>query len=221
MSNRKGYTGNRGSQAARLATETSSPERIAIVLRDPAHITLIAVLDGQALGFVDGFLTFAANGTSRWEIDLLAVHPRSQGQGMATRLVEASTDAGRKASARLARGLVGVENIPSQRTFARCGYTLEPELQALYISSTSAKAPVPEAAHLIPVSTLNYVGAWVEGTLSPESFAAGQAIHAQNNWDVVGAVIPLSEPASIWAAQAAGYTLVGYYRWWQLDLHES
>jgi hypothetical protein len=92
----------------------------------------------------------------------------------------------------------------------------------LYISSAISRHRLPSKdAHLVPVSTLNYHGLWLEGQLSPAGSAAAQAVRIHNELGVVGAVIPADEDAAIQAACDAGFTLIAPYRWWQLDLHKS
>jgi GNAT superfamily N-acetyltransferase len=204
-------------------TEESDPKRISDVLFNSNHATFVAVLDSTIIGFVDGFLTSAANGTHRWEVDLLAVHPDHRGRGIASRLIAASTNAGQLMDAVVARGLVGLGNIASERAFARCSYTTDGEVNQLYISSaaTGHRRLLPNDAHFVPVSTLNYRGLWLEGNLSPKAFAAAQDACTQYGFDLVGAVVSDSRGDSIQAACDAGFTLIGLYRWWLLDLHKS
>jgi ribosomal protein S18 acetylase RimI-like enzyme len=169
-------------------TEESNPRLISSVLDQPNHVTLVAVSDTTVIGFVNGFLTSVANGTRRWEVDLLAVHPDHRGRGIATQLVAASTKAGQLMGAAVARGLVGLENIASERTFGRCVYTTDGEVHKLYISSAAisrCRLP-PTDAQLVPVTTLSYHGLWLEGTLSLAALAAGQAIRTHDGLDVVG-----------------------------------
>ena len=97
-------------------------KRIENVLDDPVHSTIVAVLDGDLAGFVDGFMTTSVNGIRRWEVDLLAVRPDYQRRGIASVLVQASTNEGRARGAAVARGLVAVNNVGSQKSFSHCGF---------------------------------------------------------------------------------------------------
>ncbi len=198
--------------------EAVNPDYVAANVRNSEHTTLVAVQASKVVGFVDGFMTLSAAGIQRWEVDLLAVHPAYRGQGIAARLVVANTDAGKAVGAVGARALIGAENTASQRTFVRCGYIKSFGMYALYVGAGSAQTLPACDAHLIPVSTMNYVGVWVEGALSASSFVAARALGAHRQWDIAGVVIPTNSYGSIQAAQEAGYSLVGYYVWWLLDL---
>jgi ribosomal protein S18 acetylase RimI-like enzyme len=193
---------------------------ISEVIQQPDHATFIAFVEGVPAGFVDGFITYSIEGLSRWEVDLLAVHPDFRGKGIAAQLVELSTGAGREMGAKSARGLVEIENIASQRTFARCGYELDNQVRALHISSELVEGayPLPENAHLINVNTINYQGVWLEGQFSENAFWAGQAHRTQQGWDLTGAVIPSNEPTAIETAQVTGFILIGEYQWWTRGL---
>ena len=136
----------------------TAADDIAAVIEQPDHVTLIARFDDQPVGFVDGFTTLAQDGTCRWEVDLLAVYPAYTRRGIAHALVEASTEAGRQMGATVARGLVEVNNIASQRTFAGCGYQPSRAVCSLYIASGLAGGDNPdeaEGAYTVAVQTLN------------------------------------------------------------------
>ncbi|TEU17589.1 MAG: GNAT family N-acetyltransferase [Anaerolineales bacterium] len=51
----------------------------------------LAILEGEVAGFVTAFLTCTLHGRN-WEVDLVAVQPVSQGQGMATELIKAAVE---------------------------------------------------------------------------------------------------------------------------------
>ncbi len=199
------------------------PDHIARVLAQPEHAAHVALDgDGSVLGFVDGFVTLSPTDALRWEVDLLAVHPDCQGRGIGRALVEVSTAAGQEMGVSFARALIRVDNVGSQRAFARCGYRLDGAVCALYISQpvveTRQAVSLPHIptgeAHFVSVTTFTYRGLWLEGGLGAEAFQAAQAIRDHNGWDVAGAVIPPAQPEAIRAAEAAGYTLVGPYQWW-------
>jgi ribosomal protein S18 acetylase RimI-like enzyme len=196
--------------------EAADGAHIAGILARADHATHVAESHGVIVGFVDGFVTHSVQGVPRWEVDLLAVHPEHQRQGIAARLVAASAGAGRSQGAAIARGLVHVENVASQRAFARCGYQVDEQVCALYVSSDQigSSLDLPSGLHFILVNTLNYRGVWLEGQLSPAGFTAAQWFRAQRGLDISGAVVPLSQVKAVQAAQEAGYHCVGDYQWW-------
>ncbi len=209
-------------RAAVWPGEPTDADRVAQALALPGRATLVAA-DGESgavVAFVDGFLTRSAQGTPRWELDLLATHPAHRGRGIGAALVAACTAAGQRHGAPLARALVQVDNTASQRTFARCGYAAQPSPCALLVATDGQAAqggpPPPPDLHLIRVVTLSYRGLWLEGALTPASFAAAQAALHRDGLDVAGAVIPLDRAEALRAAQEAGFTCRGVYRWWRL-----
>ncbi len=197
-------------------------ERIARVITEPDHATLVAVYDGVVAGFVDSFLTLSRQGVCRWEIDLLAVHPDCQRWGLARQLIAASTASGREMGASLARAAVRIDNIASQKTFARCGYRLDDTVCELHVSPESAdtQANPPDGAHLIPVNTFNYCGIWLEGEISPEAIAAAQGMKTRRDMDVVGAVVPVEQRDAVGIVRDAGFNLIGQYQWLLLDFRK-
>ncbi len=203
--------------------EMTTAEMIARVLQETNHAAHTAWGDGRLAGFVDGFLTMTAAGARRWEVDLLAVHPVYRGRGLATRLVQANSGAGCDMGAIEARGLVKTGNAASERAFARCGYVTDATIYGLYIDGYGEgfNSAVPRGLHLIPVVTFNYQGVWVEGELSGAGFALAQSVRAQYGWDAAGAAIPVNLTEAKKAAEAAGYSLVGEFRWWNRSLIEN
>ncbi len=194
-------------------TEASYAAR---VIAEPDHITLVAETEGRVAGFIDGFLTLAANGMRRWEVDLLAVRPDYRQRGLARQLIMAHTRDGFLMGADTARALIKTDNIASQRAFAACGYTCDDQPHGLYISADGSQ--IPEAAlpdgYLIPVSTLNYRGLWVEGVWSDGAFRYAQTVQARHQYDAAGAVLPLDHREAVAAAERASFVQVGIYQWW-------
>ena len=201
--------------------EESNLGRIEAVLQDDNHVTLVAIVNQQVAGFVDAFETTSATGVLRWEIDLLAVDPAFQGRGLGKQLTLAVTKAGQQRNRMLARGLVAVNNIASQRTFARCGYQSDHVEHGLYIYSDDyapAQPVIASKKNLIAVSTLRYQGLWVENSWRAEQLKLAQQLKEETQQDVVGAVIPLHQAESVENAIKAGFFFVGCYHWWKLNL---
>ena len=186
------------------------------VLRNDNHSTYVAEIDNGLLGFVDGFLSIAKDGTLRWELDLVAVHPDFRGQGLAKRLIEKNTTLGFSEGVDLARGLVRVDNFPVHRVFNYCGYRLQDAKQQLYVHSESTDKLDLQNIHqgyLLSVATLNYVGIWIEGEISEQSIQSG--ILAQNlyGWDVIGVVFPIQDEVTRKLLIENNFALIGDYYW--------
>ncbi len=200
-------------------SDTTSEDHTQSILNDINQTILINENETDITGLAAAFMTTSLDYIQRWEVDLLAVHPNHQRQGIAKNLVNAITKIGRQKNAQIARALIQIENIGSQKTFTACGYTTNGGIQALYISdseNTSALDPAGEC-HLIPVSTLNYRGVWVEGELKAVAFMLGQAMRTQHHWDIAGAVIPKANDQAIATAEASGFTFVSYFQTWVYD----
>src|SRR4051812_12129153 len=121
---------------------TVNTYRIEKVLNDPTHLTMVYEIKEQVVGFADGFLTTSGDGIKRWELDLLAVHPDFQRRGIASALVTANTEIGKSMGAEIARGLVAVDNIGSQRAFSKSGYETNGVVCELMIASGEKRLSV-------------------------------------------------------------------------------
>jgi GNAT superfamily N-acetyltransferase len=194
--------------------DSTSEDYIHEVLSQSIHVAHLAEVDGIAAGIVSGFLTTSAEGIRRWEVDLLAVHPDFRNQGIASRLIQANL--GQVENVSLFRALIQVENIASQVAFARCDFKRDADKRTLYISTDAPSNTQThvEGLHLIPVMTLNYCGVWLEGELNEEGFRLAQAVRAQHDWDVAGALISQSRPDTMAEAEACGYSRVSDFEWW-------
>jgi hypothetical protein len=139
-------------------------------------------------------------------------------------LVQAITQAGREMEAEVARGLVATNNMGSQRAFAKGGFVVEERPFNLWVSSTDNRQlsidnrQLPSASYLLPVTTLNYQGAWLEGQLSVASLQAAQAICAHMGWAVTGTLIDVEENELNEEAQKVGYLFVNQFQWWRRGL---
>ena len=198
--------------------ENCDPTQIEVVLAAPTHQTHVIEIEGQMVGFVDGFLTRDAAGLARWEVDLLAVHPDYRGRGLGSRLVTANTQAGTQTGASRVRSLIHVENHASAGAFTRSRFKPQPGEATLVVlgqgaGSTSHIRPL-EKPYLVPVSTINYTGLWQESHFTPQGFAAACLALKECGRDLVGAIIPSENSAALTAAAAAGYEPIGNYRWW-------
>jgi GNAT superfamily N-acetyltransferase len=199
--------------------ESADERHVAAAIADVNHRTHIAVVDTRVIGFVDGFRTVAANGQPRWEVDLLAVHPDYHGQKIGQQLIAATTQHARQQGHSLARALVQIDNVPSQRAFQRCGYHRDGIIYTLMVTDAAiVTSATPNNARLIPVNTMNYRGLWLEGDLSRDALAVAQAEVARHDYDIAGALVPSDDQDSLDAATASGYRLVSHFQWWRHQL---
>ncbi|MCA9966605.1 MAG: GNAT family N-acetyltransferase [Anaerolineales bacterium] len=190
------------------------PAIVATALQTPGHQTHIVAINGRSAGFASSFLTQSATGERRWEIDLLAVHPDFRGLGLGSKLVETAVNAAPAVA--FARALIHVDNVPSQRSFARHGFQPSSSPVILHICShpTPNTLPLPTTAHLVPVNTLTYRGLWLEGELSPAAFRSAQTECLRQQRDLIGALIPADDQPNQQAAQACRFVAVGVYQVW-------
>jgi GNAT superfamily N-acetyltransferase len=189
-------------------------ERIARVILESNRVTLVEEADGRLVGFVDAFSTAAQDGTLRWEVDLLGVHPNYRNRGIAQALVQEVVKAGCKLGAKAARALVKIDNHASLTTFRRCGFTQDDAVYLLYVSSAQAAdiSPVSPDTHLVSVATLTYSGIWIEGEVTLEALRCARNALARFGWDVAGVILPQC------AAAPPDFERVTAFRWLRLPL---
>lgn len=229
-------------EAACWNEATRSPQSLLELFRSTEQVQAcwLAQAAGQVVGFMHAFATFDG-GLTTWELDLLAVHPDWRRRGIATELVRRATRDAPSSAAR-ARTMIATDNIPSAKAFQRVGYDTDAGLSRIYVLDTpGGDAPSPEwppevtiaqqpgkpswvaaaAGHgrvsLLAVRTVLYDGLWVEGfarDTSPALLAAALAHAAQQGLDLVGLIVPASDPAAISVVQAAGCESLGDYLTW-------
>jgi ribosomal protein S18 acetylase RimI-like enzyme len=202
--------------------EESDPRKITAALSHPDHKTFVAEAGDQIIGFVDGFSTLSARCVLRWEVDLLGVAPAWRGHRLGEHLTRACLQAGQKRGARLARALIQVNNFASQITFQRLEFISQAMIYRLYVTRTPvAELPSSSHAHLISVVTFNYCGVWLEEDFSPSALITGRAALNNPMNELAGVLIPEDKPESIQFAETQGFSLVGFYQWWQIALKSS
>jgi GNAT superfamily N-acetyltransferase len=195
--------------------ETADQELVAAVLESPDHSTLVAQKQREITGFVDGFLTRRGKETC-WEVDLLAVEPESRGERLGEALVRANCAVGFEQGADACRSLIQVDNIASQKTFARCGFKLDEAPHMLFVTTEGdiPRDKADSARRIIPVVTMNYRGVWLESQFSYADLIAAKSAIGRDGGGIAGAVIPEALNASCQAAEALGYVPIGVYQWW-------
>jgi L-amino acid N-acyltransferase YncA len=188
---------------------------------------------GTVIGFGSAFLTLGARGHRRWEVDLVAVRQDNQGQGLGTQLIGQVCEAGESHGVSLARALIRVENVASQRAFENAGFTTDGQVHKLLLWGPGRGDDVPRKRHegkrggsiyasdvaLLPIDTLTYRGLWIEGLTSVctreqrLALKTARAIVAREQLDNTGALIPLEE-ASCLATDVREEAIVhGEYHW--------
>jgi GNAT superfamily N-acetyltransferase len=191
---------------------------ISNVLTRPDKPVWIVRNDAGLAGFCSGFMTHAADGTPRWEVDLLAVATEARGHGLGRSLVAHSVQSGRQQGAALCRGLIAVDNAASARCFEVNGFRATSTCD-LWVSAPAAVEILPphhpDSVHLIPVETLTYRGIWVEGRYDATAFAAAQQMALADRRVTIGAVIP---DGTAHDAARLKFTHVDTYRWWILSM---
>ena len=133
-------------------------------ISSPEHQVFVAVEAGEVSGFLSAFLVSSA--TPQWEIDLIVVHPKSQGKGIGTSLIEEALMSGSNLGVHWAKASIRIDNYASQRAFSKVGFTTDAQVRSLFIWDPlvcESATDVPETVRLIPVNTLLYRGLWIEG----------------------------------------------------------
>lgn len=148
------------------------------------HQTFVAVDAGEVVGFLSAFLVSSL--LPRWEVDLIVVHPKSQGEGIGTSLIQEALVYSSNLGVHKAAASIRVDNYASQRAFSKVGFTTIAQARNLILwdpLTCKSTTDVPETISLIPVDTLLYRGLWIEGffesELSPER--QRDVIHAAQN----------------------------------------
>lgn len=185
------------------------------VMAEDDHASFVAVDNEQVIGFVDGFLTMAHDGTRRWELDLLGVHPDYQGRGAGKQLIQTFTDVANDYGATIVRALVAADNVPMQTAMIQTGYQQQLDEYELHISSAARnQAKTPENTHLIPVNTFTYRGIWLEGEISLQAIQAANTIREKYGWDVVGAVVSQNNKSALETIHTAEFDFIKTFHWW-------
>jgi ribosomal protein S18 acetylase RimI-like enzyme len=102
----------------------------------------LAIVEGEVTGFVAAFPTHTLHGHN-WEVDLVAVQPASQGQGIATELIKAAVEGTGGHSLDKARAVVATDNPASQRAFTKAGFIPDETVCYLLLYEIRGFAPRP------------------------------------------------------------------------------
>lgn len=121
------------------------PEQIVHLLTSGEQRAWVAEVGGSVIGFVTAFptRTLKADG---WEVDLLAVHPQHQHQGIGRALIRQAVKGAADSGATRARAAVAVKNQASRRAFEAAGFRALPATHHLMrcdVAGATARPPVP------------------------------------------------------------------------------
>jgi len=132
-----------------------TPEQIVHLLTEPCagseplqgSRVWVAEVEGSVAGFVAAFATRSLSADG-WEVDLLAVHPRHQGQGLGAALVGQAVAGATGSGAARARAVTEIENRASCRAFEAAGFRALPQAYHLLrcdVAGAAARPPLPGA----------------------------------------------------------------------------
>jgi len=192
-------------------------------IEDDACELWIAEDGDDVVGFCSAFLTVDRGGNRRWEMDLIAVRPGQQGEGVGQRLIRQACRGAARQEAAVARALIRLSNIPSQRAFQRAGFATDRQGYLLLLWSSrpvEGSTTRPNDVSLLPVDTLTYRGLWIEGL---EKLAVGRqrlvvdaarSIAAREKRSNTGALIPNDKEHLVAADLRSQAKLHGAYYWY-------
>lgn len=194
------------------------------LINSKKQLSWVAIDEGKVCGFVSSFLTTVQGGVRRWEVDLLAVEPAAQGQGLGPKLVEATTQDGKAFNVKFSRALVRANNTYAHKVFERSGFTNTGQFYNMYLwqpAESDAQAPTRAVTSLIPVDTLTYRGVWIEGLdaeFTSEAdcklmVAAARAMAFRDGRDNASTLIPAGKNLPESVMQDASFQ--GQYQWWR------
>ena len=142
----------KGLLAVEKETFTQSPysaDEVIYLLTNGGQRAWLALDEGKVTAFVMAFPTYTLHGRN-WEVDLLAVQPAFQGQGIATELIKAAVAGAGGHSLDTARALAATDNLASQRAFTKAGFT--PEETVCYLLLYEIRGFVPRPLDSGPVT---------------------------------------------------------------------
>ncbi len=198
--------------------------RVAQTVVHPENICLIATLNKQLAGFIDGFVLPAPRNNrenhNTWEVDLLAVAPEARHQGLATTLINQILDYAPHFACTAARSVVRLDNTGAERAFQANQFQPSHPLHRMIAD------PQPHnlIALAIPpqwqtVDTLTYRGLWIEHPSSFLKVARGTAhtLHC----DSVGMLVPAEDIDTLDNLIDLGFESAGIYRRWSCKINNT
>ena len=199
-------------------------ERVSHLLILSHNDIYVAELSGKMVGFVENFITISQDNRVRLELDLLAVHPSARGRGIGKILVQASMLRASELGVNCLRALVAYDNHVMQQVCKQRNMTQSEDEYGLYVRAPQATPPaLVEVAksHLIRVDTLTYRGIWLEGDITRSAITNADIIGTQNQCDILGAVVPLTDTDVIRMLDENHFEHVNNYYRWSLNLRSD
>lgn len=186
--------------------DTPSIAVVNAALTDLEHYAHVAISDGHLVGFVSGFITRAADGQRRWELDLIGVHPDYRGRGIASALVQATTAEALRLGVGYVRALVATHNSAMGAVLKRHQYQTDALARVLCVLGDMG-VHTTEDLSLVVVKTLTYCGVWLEGVIPAQ---LEQYLFPQGG-RILGAVVSEVDSEIL---LRCGFSPVGRYHWW-------
>jgi ribosomal protein S18 acetylase RimI-like enzyme len=146
----------KGLLAVEKETFTESPysaDELVYLLTNGEQRAWLAILEGEVTGFVLAFPTCTLHGCN-WEVDLLAVQPAYQGQGIATELIKAAVEGAGEHSLDIVRALAATDNTASQRAFTKAGFIPDKAVYDLLLYEIRGFVPRPAVSCTVTVRDL-------------------------------------------------------------------
>jgi len=193
-------------------------------IKDDTCALWVAADKDDIAGFVSAFLTTGKDGDRRWEVDLVAVKRASQGQHLGQKLVMKACQAATIHNVSVARAIVRVNNIASQKTFENAGFTTDWRIHKLLLwTPDPSDNPIAYARNvtLLLMDTLTYRGLWIEGLTSEgltieeqrQAVKTARSMIARDGRLNTGALIPVDEEHLLATDLRETASVHGEYYW--------
>jgi len=181
----------------------------------------VAIVDHQVVGFVENFVTCSDVNSLRLELDLLAVDPSQQGQGVGRKLIETTVSLMHQLGTTSLRALIATTNIPMHylcKTYRFIQDDHECGLYTLPVDGDLVSKISEIKSHMTQVNTLTYDGVWLESRLSQRAISNACYLVHQRNLDIVGVVCSKQDNDGIQLLNDNDFQHVGDYHRWTLNL---
>jgi len=136
-----------------FAESPCSADEVIHLLTKGGQRAWLAIVEGEVMGFVTAFPTCTLHGRN-WEVDLVAVQPASQRQGIATELIRAAVEGAGGRRLNEARALAATDNPGSQRAFTKAGFTPDETVCNLLLYEIRGFVPRPPDSGPVTVRDL-------------------------------------------------------------------